>query len=127
MDASSAATSVHLCTMPGSNKVPRFSRWWVCEDVLRFHAFQLAMELLLRDIRPLPISARCTVHDYYACRWHLQSTLLVWQEAWSILQPSQRVEYIKRTYDLDAQFGASMVDFAYAVQIGSGGNLWAMD
>ena len=85
MDASSAAVY-----MPHEgNKLPRHSRWWISEDTLRFHIYQLAVELLHHVTRPLSISARCTVHNYFACRWHLLSTLLVWQEAWNMLQQPQ--------------------------------------
>lgn len=123
MDAFSAAVYMpHV-----GNKLPRHSRWWISEDTLRFHVYQLAVELLHHVTRPLSISARCTVHNYFACRWHQISTLLVWQEAWNMLQQPQRTEYIQRTYDIDAQFGASMVDFAYAVQLGSQGGLQVMD
>ena len=116
-----------LCPLHGSNKVPRRAKWWQWEDCLRNFILQLAMELLLEIIRPLPISARCSLHSLYYQYWEEVSTMLVWQDIWIVLRPGQRVEFVRRTFFFDPDFGASMLDVAYATRIANFGTLHDMD
>ena len=101
----------------GCNKFPK-ARWWLYEDTLRFHIFQYAMEYYLTLLSPLPISSRVSLHNLYYLSWHALSPMLVWQDVWVLLRPQQKVDFIRRTFALDSEFGLSMVDCAYAAQLG---------
>ena len=98
----------------GANKVPKRATWWKWDDALRTFVMHLAMEFLLRIVRPLPISARCSLHDMYRGYWRANSTMLVWQDIWVLLRLEQRAEFLRRTLHFDFQFGLSMLDYAYA-------------
>ena len=59
------------------------------------HVAGSCLEQLLEIIRPLPISARCSLHLLYHKYWDETSTMLVWQDVWIILRPQQRVIFIR--------------------------------
>ena len=53
--------------------------------------------------------------------------MLVWQDIWIVLRPGQRVEFVRRTFFFDPDFGASMLDVAYATRIANFGTRHDMD
>eukprot|EP00439_Symbiodinium_sp_Y106_P041412 s445_g5.t1 len=118
---------MQLCPLHGSNKVPQRAKWWMWEDTLRVHILGTAMELLLEIIRPLPISARSSLHLLYHKYWEEISTMLVWQDVWLILRPGQRVLFIRKTYAFDSVFGCSMLDCAYAYRLATARDLYELD
>ena len=124
---STAAVFMQLCPLHGSNKIPKRARWWIWEDTLRVHVLGTAMELLLEIVRPLPISARSSLHLLYHKFWDEVSTMLVWQDAWLILRPGKRVVFIQRTYAFDSVFGCSMLGCAYDHRLATSRDLQEMD
>ena len=118
---------MQLCPLHGSNKMPLRAKWWQWEDTLRVPVLGLAMEQLLEIIRPLPISARCSLHLLYHKYWDETSTMLVWQAVWIILRPQQRVFFIRKTYNFDPDFGCSMLGCVYARQIADTKTLHELD
>ncbi|CAE7731361.1 unnamed protein product [Symbiodinium sp. CCMP2592] len=113
-----ASADMVLCPLHGCNKVPRRALWWKQQDSLEKQIYDLAMEFLCQELRLLSVGHRTELQNKFGIRWQKEGAYVVWQQAWLWLENEHKPEFIRRTFSVNMEFAKSVLDGAYAADIG---------